>query len=117
MEHVASQGLDEAAHRQDDDCSNYSCGSWYNVPTPPPSPPHSPPPQEDDPKQSDEEGGFQNINVDDYHEYEQWYAEDHLGEDVEMHKYLVSSIAKTLTDEEVDSIIMLAIHQFGTVTQ
>ncbi|EUC67015.1 transposase family Tnp2 protein, partial [Rhizoctonia solani AG-3 Rhs1AP] len=94
--------------------SDYSHGSWYHVPTPLPSPPGSPPPEQDNfqdeaPELGDEDG-FQNINAGDFREYERWYAEDHLGEDVEM-------LAETLTEEEIDSIIMLAIHQFGSVTQ
>ncbi|KAF8695032.1 hypothetical protein RHS03_08104, partial [Rhizoctonia solani] len=72
--------------------SNYSCSSWYHVPTPPPSPPSIPLPDEDNSDSSDDNQGFCAINADDY-------------------------FAKTLADKEVDSIIMLAIWQFGTVTQ
>ncbi|KAF8675268.1 Transposase family tnp2 [Rhizoctonia solani] len=88
--------------------SDYSRGSWYHIPTPPPSPPSSPPPDQDVPEPLEDEDGFQNLNAIDFCEYDQWYAEPDTGEDVEMH-------AETLTDKEVDSIIMLAIRQFGTL--
>ncbi|EUC55814.1 hypothetical protein RSOL_138550, partial [Rhizoctonia solani AG-3 Rhs1AP] len=73
-----------------------------------------PPPKQDNVQDGapelEDKDGFRNINAGDFCEYERWYAEDHLGEDVEM-------LAETLTDEEIDSIIMLAIRQFGSVTQ
>ncbi|CAE7185763.1 unnamed protein product [Rhizoctonia solani] len=104
------------AYESDGNCSdgsehsNFSRGSWYHIPTPLPSPPRSPPPDRDNDGLSEGEDEFRNIDAMDYREYDRWYSEDHLGEDVEM-------LAETLTDEEVDSIIMLAVRQFGTVTQ
>ncbi|EUC54688.1 hypothetical protein RSOL_066180, partial [Rhizoctonia solani AG-3 Rhs1AP] len=104
---------DTGNHTYDSDNarSNYSCGSWYHVPTPIPSPPHSPPPEQDDHEPSDDEDGFRNVNAQDFREFERWYAEDYLGKDVEM-------LAETLTYKEPDSsIIILTIQQFGGVTQ
>jgi hypothetical protein len=66
------------------DCSEYSRGSWYDVPTPLPTPPCSPLPDQDHPEASDDDEGFRNVDAHDYREYERWYAEDNLGEDQEM---------------------------------
>ncbi|CAE6438714.1 unnamed protein product [Rhizoctonia solani] len=99
-----------ASDNKDSDHSDYLQGSWYHVPTPLPSPPCSPPPEQDGLEPSEDEDNFCNINAVDYWEYEWWYVEDHVGEDMEM-------LAETLTDKEIDSIIMLAICQFGTVMQ
>ncbi|QRW26362.1 Transposase family Tnp2 protein [Rhizoctonia solani] len=77
----------------DDDRSDYSRGSWYRVATPLPSPP-SPPPEHESGLSEPDDDGFQNVDAEDYREYE-----------------------RCTDDEEVDSIIMLAIRQFGSVTQ
>ncbi|CEL62283.1 hypothetical protein RSOLAG1IB_10347 [Rhizoctonia solani AG-1 IB] len=90
--------------------SEFSRGSWYEVPTPLPSPPQSPLPEHNDIGPVDDGENFQNINADDYREYERWYTEDNLLEEDEM-------ATEVLTEEEIDSIVMLAIRQFGTVTQ
>ncbi|QRV77209.1 Transposase family tnp2 [Ceratobasidium sp. AG-Ba] len=86
-----------------------STGDWYEVGTPPPSPPTSPfrPPEDQVP--SDTEEGYQDVNADDYREYERWYAEDCEAE-------LREFVQETLTDEEIDSIKMLAIKQFGHIS-
>ncbi|GAB1521286.1 hypothetical protein RhiTH_004378 [Rhizoctonia solani] len=92
-----------------DDRLDYLHSSWYRVATPLPSPP-LPPPKHESGLSEPNNDGFQNVDAKDYWEYKQWYAEDNIYEDSEM-------LAKTLTNEEVDSIIMLAIQQFGSVTQ
>lgn len=96
-----------------------SCGSWYDVPTPLPSPPRCPPPEQDNESSSEDEEGFKNVVMEDYHEYDRWYAEDNQVELDEMHEHIHVEnyyfkrifflVAETLTDEEVDSIIMMAI--------
>ncbi|CCO36041.1 hypothetical protein BN14_10163 [Rhizoctonia solani AG-1 IB] len=90
--------------------SDFSRGSWYEVPTPLPSPPQSPLSDRDEIGEATNEENFQDINAGDYREYERWYTEDNLLEEDEM-------ATESLTEEEIDSIIMLAIRQFGTVTQ
>ncbi|GAB1525789.1 hypothetical protein RhiTH_008955 [Rhizoctonia solani] len=90
--------------------SNHLQGSWYQVSTPLPSPPCSPLPKQDNPELSEDKEGYLNVDAIDLQEYKQWHAEDHLGKEVDM-------FAATLEDEEIDSIVMLAIQQFGTVTQ
>jgi hypothetical protein len=72
--------------------SDYSRGSWYNVPTPLPSPPRSPPPNQEDADPSKDEEGFRNVDAVDYREYERWYGEDNLGEDEEMREYTCTFI-------------------------
>ncbi|KAF8749475.1 hypothetical protein RHS01_10042 [Rhizoctonia solani] len=79
-------------------------------PHPPSSPPCSPLPKQDNPELSEDKEGYLNVDAIDLQEYKQWHAEDHLGKEVDM-------FAATLEDEEIDSIVMLAIQQFGTVTQ
>ncbi|CAE6504462.1 unnamed protein product [Rhizoctonia solani] len=91
------------------DRSESSRDSWHHVPTPLPSPPQSPLPESDE-HESDNDEGFRNIEAHDYREYERWYAKDNLLEEDEID-------AETLTEEEIDTIIMLAIRQFGTLTQ
>ncbi|CAE6471503.1 unnamed protein product [Rhizoctonia solani] len=49
---------------------------------------------QDEVPELEDNDGFRNINAGDFCKYEQWYAKDHLGEDVEMYK-------------EIDSITML----------
>ncbi|CCO34038.1 hypothetical protein BN14_08130 [Rhizoctonia solani AG-1 IB] len=68
----------------DDGRSDYSRGSWYQVATPLPSPCSPPPERNESLSESEDEGEFQNVDVEDYRDYERWYAEDNIYEDSEM---------------------------------
>ncbi|QRV73589.1 Transposase family tnp2 [Ceratobasidium sp. AG-Ba] len=85
-----------------------SNGSWNELGTPPPSPPPLPSDSEND-ASSDDEDGYQHVTAEDYREYDRWYAEDRQDELDEM-------IVETLTEEEMDSIKMMAIRQFGHIS-
>ncbi|KAG8732066.1 hypothetical protein FRC10_001260, partial [Ceratobasidium sp. 414] len=86
-----------------------SRGSWYHVGTPIPSLPHTPLQLSEDDVSSDDEYGYSNVNAEDYREYDRWFSEDR---DVELNEM----IAETLTEEELDSIKMMAIRQFGHIS-
>ncbi|KAG9089588.1 hypothetical protein FRC06_001476 [Ceratobasidium sp. 370] len=87
-----------------------SLHSWYDIPTPPPSPPPSPFQLSDEDNISEDKDGYHNITTEDYCEYDHWYSEDSQAELDEM-------VTETLTEEELDSIKMAAIHQFGHISQ
>ncbi|QRV91989.1 Transposase family tnp2 [Ceratobasidium sp. AG-Ba] len=76
---------------------------WQEVPTPPPSPP--PLDLDADGDVSEEEDGYRNVTADDYREYDRWFAEDREEE-------LGEFLCETITEEELDSIKMMAIRQF-----
>ncbi|KAG9081505.1 hypothetical protein FRC06_005529, partial [Ceratobasidium sp. 370] len=83
---------------------------WYDIGTPPPTPPRSPFQLSDNDDPSEDEDGYQHVTAEDYREYDRWFAEDSQAEFDEM-------IAETLTEEELDSIKMMAIRQFGHISQ
>ncbi|KAJ1299675.1 hypothetical protein OPQ81_011067 [Rhizoctonia solani] len=91
-------------HLDDNLQSNHS---WDHVETPPPSPLQSPPPGASD--KEDDKDDFLNITNEDYCEYEHWFGE----EQEEIDKIF----GETLTEEELDSFKMLAIHLFGCISQ
>ncbi|QRV98449.1 Transposase family tnp2 [Ceratobasidium sp. AG-Ba] len=80
---------------------------WRDVPTPPPSPP--PLALDADEEVSDNEDGYMNVTADDYREYDRWFADDRAAE-------LDEFLCETITEEELDSIKMMAIRQFGHIS-
>ncbi|QRV73327.1 Transposase family tnp2 [Ceratobasidium sp. AG-Ba] len=80
---------------------------WDDIPTPPPSPP--PLQLDKNDAASDEEDGYENITAEDYREYDRWFAEDRQEE-------LDEFLNETIAEEELDSIKMMAIRQFGHIS-
>ncbi|QRW03842.1 Transposase family tnp2 [Ceratobasidium sp. AG-Ba] len=69
----------------------------------------SPPPFDPDPPSEDEDG-YVNIDAEDYREYNRWFAED-------LEPELDEFVRETITEQELDSIKMAAIRQFGHISQ
>ncbi|QRW02459.1 Transposase family Tnp2 protein [Ceratobasidium sp. AG-Ba] len=106
MEDVNQEELPMHYHHEEEwERSPSPTDDWHSIATPPPSPP----PFDPDPPSEDEDG-YVNIDAEDYREYDRWFAED-------LEPELDEFVRETITEQELDSIKMAAIRQFGHISQ
>lgn len=100
-----------------------SRGSWYDVSTLIPSPLPTPPQFSED-KLSSGEDGYRYVDAEDHRKYHRWFAEDCMNEldGMGQRAYCDSaqcsdifSAVEQITEEELDSIRMIIVCQFGHI--